>query len=963
MEEIRVAVIDGEKLDKFDFETPSKAQIKGNVYLAIVVRVEPSLQAAFVDYGGERHGFLSFSEIHHDYFQIPVGDREELEERIQNAMAARADDSTDGEDEIDPREISRLRYQFYRRYKIQEVIKKRQIMLVQVTKEERGNKGAALTTYISLAGRYCVLMPNMSKGSGVSRKVANPDDREKLKAIVEELPVENGSTVIRTAGIGRSKLEIKKDFDYLKKLWDEIRNITLKSTAPCLIYEEANIIKRAIRDLYSRDVESIIVEGEEGYKIAKNYVKKLMPSHSKKIIQYSDAKVPLFSKYKINEQVNQIYSTRVDLPSGGYLVINTTEALISIDVNSGRSTRERNIAGTALKTNLEAAVEVARQCRLRDLAGLIVVDFIDMGEKRNNAQVERTLRDALREDKAKIQVGSISHFGLLEFSRQRMRSSIADANMITCPHCNGSGTIWSNESIALQILRKIEEACFVMDLCEVTVTLSMDVALYLLNNKRAFIASIEKRGLKINFIVDSSIAATDFKITQVVKSVRADSEEDSEVAAAVIKKRSYHGKDSVSNKRYTGGTVYVPINPVPEAKTEKQILERSDEARTIFDSEEFSTSDQISAEIETAANTIETIGTVEIIEPNESAGPSELTGSYESTQSTKSQASDGNDARRSSKNRRRRGGRGVKNIHSIDAPLPNADAESAALSSQEDIQIANDTDIKSKKVFTLNLKKKGAESSGTAAHVADHTVFNIATNAETDAVTDAVASTAANVSKQQFEKKKGRGNRSKSKRRTSVNAAPDVAVAAAPDTAIQTINAVSDVVAATDTTTKTINATPDTAVDITPDLAIPNVVADVTPNVVVSTSEQQSEKKKGRGNRSKSRRRAASLAAKSESIPEKIDIATAAAIAAAAAQNSLRNIAIASDASSDYQKEGIAGDGLMVSEKHKVLTQFVESYFNYERNFERQIVPEDIAKSPQKKSRTGWWKKLIKKPE
>ena len=547
LEEIRVAVVDGDKLDKFDFASPSKVQIKGNIYLGKIVRVEPSLQAAFVDFGGDKHGFLSFSEIHHDYFQIPVSDREELEARIQEAMAAHTDDEGEADEDIDSREISRLRYQFYRRYKIQEVIKKRQIVLVQVTKEARGVKGAALTTYISLAGRYCVLMPNMSKGSGVSRKISNPKDRMKMKKIVSELNIENGSTVIRTAGVGHTKLEIRKDFEYLKKLWDEIRGTTLKSTAPSLIYEEANIIKRAIRDLYSRDVESIVVEGEAGYKFTKDLVRKLMPSHAKKVKLYDDKKLPLFSKFNINEQVNQIYSTRVDLPSGGYLVINPTEALVSIDVNSGKSTRARDIAGTAIKTNLEAAVEIARQCRLRDLAGLIVVDFIDMEDKRSNNQVERCLREALREDKARIQVGAISNFGLLEFSRQRLRSSIADANMVICPHCSGTGFIWSDESIALQILRKIEETCMALDLSEVTVTLSTDVALYLLNNKKDFISSIEKRGLKVKFAIDPTIAAVDFKIAHVMKPVSSDDDESqqpSEEKTAEHNNGRNHGKSS-----------------------------------------------------------------------------------------------------------------------------------------------------------------------------------------------------------------------------------------------------------------------------------------------------------------------------------------------------------------------------------------------------------------------------------
>ena len=578
LEEIRVAVVDGDKLDKFDFASPSKVQIKGNIYLGKIVRVEPSLQAAFVNFGGDKHGFLSFSEIHHDYFQIPISDRDELEARIQEAMAAHTTEEVEADEDIDSREISRLRYQFYRRYKIQEVIKKRQIVLVQVTKEARGVKGAALTTYISLAGRYCVLMPNMSKGSGVSRKISNPKDRMKMKKIVSELNIENGSTVIRTAGVGHTKLEIRKDFEYLKKLWDEIRNTTLQSTAPSLIYEEANIIKRAIRDLYSRDIESVVVEGDAGYKFTKDLVKKLMPSHTKKVKLYNDKKLPLFSKFNINEQVNQIYSTRVDLPSGGYLVINPTEALVSIDVNSGRSTRARDIAGTAIKTNLEAAVEIARQCRLRDLAGLIVVDFIDMEDKRSNGQVERCLREALREDKARIQVGSISGFGLLEFSRQRLRSSIADANMVTCPHCNGTGSIWSDESIALQILRKIEETCMALDLSEVNVTLSTDVALYLLNNKKDFISSIEKRGLKIRFSIDPTIAAADFKIAHVMKPV---TEEDESQQATEEKVAEYNNNQNRRKPNiYSRQEATEKIEfTVPEDESDKDVEKSSSKKR------------------------------------------------------------------------------------------------------------------------------------------------------------------------------------------------------------------------------------------------------------------------------------------------------------------------------------------------------------------------------------------------
>lgn len=520
LEEVRVAIVDGSKLDKFDYASPSKIQIKGNIYLGKIVRVEPSLQAAFVDFGQDKHGFLGFSEIHHGYFQIPVGDRDELENCIQEAMAAaHVEGEEENDDDMDSREISRVRYQFYRRYKIQEVIKKNQIVLVQVTKEARGIKGAALTTYISLAGRYCVFMPNMSKGSGVSRKIFNPKDRLKLKKIVSELNTESGSAVIRTAGVGHTRLEIKKDFEYLKNLWDEIRKTTLQSTAPSLIYEEANIIKRAIRDLYSRDIESIFVEGEAGYKFTKDLVRKFMPSHAKKVKFYNDEKLLLFNKFNIDEQINQIYSTRADLPSGGYLVINTTEALVSIDVNSGKATRARDVSGTAIKTNLEAAVEIARQCRLRDLAGLIVVDFIDMEDKRSNTQVERCLREALKEDRARIQIGNISKFGLLEFSRQRLRSSFADANMTICPCCKGVGAVWSNESIALQILRKIEATCMTLDISEVTVTVSTAVASYLLNNKKDFISSIEKRGVKIKFEIDTTIPASDFKISHNMKSI------------------------------------------------------------------------------------------------------------------------------------------------------------------------------------------------------------------------------------------------------------------------------------------------------------------------------------------------------------------------------------------------------------------------------------------------------------
>lgn len=563
-EEIRVAVIDDGKLERYDFESTSKVQVKGNIYLAKVVRVEPSLQAAFVNYGKDRNGFLSFSEIHQDYFQIPVDDRADLEEHITNAIASRAEELGVSVEELETKEVGRIRYQMYRRYKIQEVIKKRQIMLVQVTKEERGNKGASLTTYISLAGRYCVLMPNTEKSSGVSRKITNRDDRAKLKKIVGNLKVEHGSVVIRTAGIGHTKTEISKDFEYLRKMWEDICKKTLKSTAPCLVHEEAGIIKRAIRDLYSRDVETIFVQGKDGYKTAKAIMKNLMPSHAKKVQLYEDTTIPLFKKFDINDQIRQIYSTRVDLPSGGYLVINNTEALIAVDVNSGKATRERNISGTALKTNLEAATALARQCKLRDLAGLIVVDFIDMEDKRDNAKVEKCLKSALHDDKAKIQVGTITNFGLLEFSRQRLRSSIADANMVICPHCRGTGFMWSEESNAIQVLRRIEEICSTVDVSEVRITLPPSVALYIINNKRSFLSDIEEHnGIRITINVDYTITALDFKIEPIIKHVYRDDDDSENTVPIEITESS--GRNATGRK-----STKVQDIPISDGKTQRR---------------------------------------------------------------------------------------------------------------------------------------------------------------------------------------------------------------------------------------------------------------------------------------------------------------------------------------------------------------------------------------------------------
>lgn len=647
-EETRVVVVNGTRLEELDVETSTKKQIKGNIYLAKVIRVEPSLQAAFVDYGGNRHGFLAFSEIHPDYFQIPVADRQALL-AAQNALSApfgndsadsdmpqtleepggevpqtvtaamltdfgsdsvtdqgafdqdssnggdpqftasepqstspdaevgfpgdvnSSDAAVDGQsegqsgydrheaeggsddtseregaghddhgrddhrssdeneqrepqapevlggDDAGEQELARRRARLLRNYKIQEVIKRRQIMLVQVVKEERGNKGAALTTYLSLAGRYCVLMPNTARGGGVSRKIINAVDRKRLKAIAQEMEVPEGMAVIvRTAGSERSKLEIKRDYEYLLRMWDTVRELTLQSSAPTLVYEEASIIKRSIRDLYARDIDEVLVDGEEGYRLAKDYMRMLTPSHAKKVQPYRDPTMPMFHRYQVETQLDAMHSPVVQLRSGGYIVIGQTEALVAIDVNSGRATRERHIEETALKTNLEAADEVARQLRLRDLAGLIVIDFIDMEESRNNYAVERRLKEALKNDRARIQVGRISAFGLLELSRQRLRPSLQETAFTQCPHCAGTGLIRSVESSAMAVLRAIEEEGIRARSAEVTMWVPTPIALYILNHKRAALGDIEARyGLCVIMAGDDTLIAPNWRMDRV----------------------------------------------------------------------------------------------------------------------------------------------------------------------------------------------------------------------------------------------------------------------------------------------------------------------------------------------------------------------------------------------------------------------------------------------------------------
>ena len=581
-EETRVAVIKGNRIEEFDFESAEHKQIKGNIYLAKVTRVEPSLQAAFVDFGGNRHGFLAFSEIHPDYYQIPQADREALlaeeaeaaeeEARLraeeeeagnlpgdeydaedeESAEALVEEFAEDGVEEIDTTEkdevstiegghvengddsdeheadeesetdveegdrrergrrrrrrqgggkslakevdeVRARRQALRRRYKIQDVIQRRQVLLVQVVKEERGNKGAALTTYLSLAGRYTVLMPNSSHGGGISRKISSSGDRKRLKQVVSDLKLPKSmGLIVRTAGLSRTKPEIKRDFDYLARLWDEIREKTLASTAPALIHSDSDLIKRAIRDIYNKEIEEVVVEGEEGYKSARAFMKLLMPSHVRRVKTYSDP-VPLFQRFGAEDQLRAMYDPMVQLKSGGYLVINPTEALVSIDINSGRSTKEHGIEATALSTNLEAAKEIARQLRLRDMAGLVVIDFIDMEYNSNIRKVEKAIKEALKNDRARIQVGRISGFGLMEMSRQRLRTGVLEATTRSCPHCDGTGLVRTASSAGLSALRLIEDEAAKGKGAIIRLGASTEAAIYLLNAKRSDLQEIEDR--------------------------------------------------------------------------------------------------------------------------------------------------------------------------------------------------------------------------------------------------------------------------------------------------------------------------------------------------------------------------------------------------------------------------------------------------------------------------------------
>ena len=518
-EETRVVILDEGRLDELDVDTANKKQIKGNIYLAKVVRVEPSLQAAFVEYGGNRHGFLAFGEIHPDYYQIPVDDREALKKEMNTETEGDSEEETDSDVEnvSENDEVVRVRPSFYKKYRIQEVIHPGQVMLVQAVKEERGNKGAAMTTYLSLAGRFCVLMPNNGRGGGVSRKISNAQDRKDLREIVDKLSIPEGmSVIVRTAGQGKTKADIKRDFDYLIKTWSQIRELTLKSIAPKLIHEEGDIIKRSLRDVFTADIDEIIVEGENSFKTTKALVKSLMPAQVKKVKEYK-GKVPLFCQYQVEAQLEQIHNHIARVPSGGYIVIDQTEALVAVDVNSGRSTREHSIEETALQTNLETCEELARQLRLRDLAGLVVIDFIDMDEPKNNAAVERHLKEALKRDRARIQVGRMSGFGLIEMTRQRLHSSFLESSYKPCPHCGGLGVVRSVESSAMHALRLLEESAIKNTRTSLVLSVTPEVAEYLSNNKRVHLLELEKNyQVGIQVVADETlIKVDDFKLERI----------------------------------------------------------------------------------------------------------------------------------------------------------------------------------------------------------------------------------------------------------------------------------------------------------------------------------------------------------------------------------------------------------------------------------------------------------------
>ena len=591
-EETRVVVVDGSRVEDFDFESASRKQLRGNIYLAKVTRVEPSLQAAFIEYGGNRHGFLAFNEIHPDYYDIPIADREALlREEAEEADEAPSsssrdrdgdDDLDDSDDDVMGDEAARRNRRLMRRYKIQEVIKRKQIMLVQVVKEERGNKGAALTTYLSLAGRYGVLMPNTARGGGISRKITAITDRKRLKSAVASLEVPQGmGLIVRTAGAKRTKAELKRDYEYLMRLWENIREQTMQSIAPALIYEEEDLVKRAIRDMFDKDLEGIWVEGDHGFREARDFMRMIMPSQAKKVNHYRDP-TPLFVDAKIEDVLAQIYSPVVPLKSGGYLVINQTEALVAIDVNSGKSTRERNIEATALKTNMEAAEEAARQLRLRDLAGLIVIDFIDMDEGKNNRAVEKKLKDSLKDDRARIQMGKISGFGLMEISRQRRRTGVLEGTTHVCEHCQGTGRVRSPESSALSALRAIEMEAVKGGGGAVILNVSRAVGLYILNEKRAYLERVRAgHGLHVTVLIDDAIPQGEHRIE---RTETRDHDRSSPEALAALSHLEYPADDAVADVDYDEDDEDLDEEEIEDEESEGDTIPRTESPRE--DSEE-----------------------------------------------------------------------------------------------------------------------------------------------------------------------------------------------------------------------------------------------------------------------------------------------------------------------------------------------------------------------------------------
>ncbi len=556
--ETRVVLLDkNNNIENLEFNSANKKQIKGNIYLAKITRIEPSLQAAFVDYGSDKGGFLPFSEIHPDYYQTLSTDKkvntlagnelssaeitsEDLAEKSATTKFHELIDSDDidistiekmvdeklqsdfnidvEDDEIEG--ISRNNEEsHHKQYKIQEVIKKGQILLIQATKEERGNKGASMTTFISLAGKYCVLMPNKSSQNGISRKISNAEERRRLKKIINDLvsKTENKSfsVIARTAGAGHTTLEIKKDYDYLAKLWNKIRETTLQSKAPCFIHQEDGIILKTIRDMFDRNVKEIVVQGKQAYTSCIKFMNDILPHEVKSVKEYK-SKTPIFTKFAIEDQLIKLYQPIVYLPSGGYIVINPTEALVSIDVNSGKATSERNIEEMALKTNLEAAKEISRQAKLRDLSGLLIIDFIDLNETKNKKILERSLWEYFSKDKARIQTSPISSFGLLEMSRQRLRPSFLEMNSKICSHCSGKGVVRADESNAMLILRTIENEIFNSSYDVVNVFSIASSVIYLLNNKRAEISFVEnKYNIKLNFYIDKDATSDSYSIEKI----------------------------------------------------------------------------------------------------------------------------------------------------------------------------------------------------------------------------------------------------------------------------------------------------------------------------------------------------------------------------------------------------------------------------------------------------------------